>query len=111
VAWFVVDSRDTRVEVRSRGQSKINAAYAYGYLHPQELFADNVSQQEAGMALAAETVEEFVAIRDFNYRVDYVSSTLNFAGFARLIDAFEGGLRLMSPNTSSMKHTLLLIMA
>ena len=81
--------RDTRVMIRGRGQSKINAAYAYGYLHPQELYADNVSQQEAGMALAAETVEEFVGIRNFYYRVDYVIQ-LNFAGFARLIDALGG---------------------
>jgi len=81
--------RDTRVMIRGRGQSKINAAYAYGYLHPQELYADNVSQQESGMALAAETVEEFVALRDFTYRTDYVLQ-LNFAGFARLIDAFGG---------------------
>ncbi len=81
--------RDTRVMIRSRGQSKINAAYAYGYLHPQELYSDNVSQQESGMALAAETVEEFIGIRDFTYRVDYVIQ-LNFAGFARLIDAFGG---------------------
>ena len=81
--------RDTRVMIRGRGQSKINAAYAYGYLHPQELYADNVSQQEAGMALAAETVEEFVGIRDFYYRVDYVIQ-INFAGFARLIDALGG---------------------
>lgn len=81
--------RDTRVMIRGRGQSKINAAYAYGYLHPQELYSDNVSQQEAGMALAAETVEEFVGIRNFYYRVDYVIQ-INFAGFARLIDALGG---------------------
>jgi len=87
--------RDTRVMIRGRGQSKINAAYAYGYLHPQELYADNVSQQEAGMALAAETVEEFVGMRNFYYRVDYVIQ-LNFAGFARLIDAL-GGITLDVP--------------
>lgn len=81
--------RDTRVLIRGRGQGKINAAYAYGYMHPQELYADNVSQQEAGMALSAETVEEFAGIRAFYYRVDYVIQ-LNFAGFAGLIDAFGG---------------------
>lgn len=81
--------RDTRVEVRGRGTSKINAAYAYGYMNPQELYTDDVSQQEAGMALAAETVEDFLMLRSRGYRVDYVIE-INFAGFANVIDAFGG---------------------
>lgn len=81
--------RDTRVEVRGRGTSKINAAYAYGYLNPQELYADNVSQQESGMALAAETVEWFTDMGSSGARIDYTMQ-INFAGFADLIDAIGG---------------------
>lgn len=81
--------RDTRVEVRGRGTSKINAAYAYGYLHPQELYADNVSQQEAGMALAAETVEWFLDLPGHGTRIDYMLQ-INFDGFTQLIDALGG---------------------
>lgn len=81
--------RDTRVSIRGRGDGKINAAYAYGYMHPQELYADDVSQQEAGMALAAETVEDFLMLRSHGHRVDYMLE-LNFGGFANLIDAFGG---------------------
>ncbi|MFM2308618.1 MAG: hypothetical protein RLY87_738 [Chloroflexota bacterium] len=88
--------RDTRVEVRGRGTSKINAAYAYGYLHPQDLYADNVSQQEAGMALAAETVEWFTNMASKGVRVDYTMQ-INFEGFALLIDAL-GGLDIDVPS-------------
>ena len=88
--------RDTRVEVRGRGTSKINAAYAYGYLHPQDLYADNVSQQEAGMALAAETVEWFTNMASNGVRVDYTMQ-INFEGFAQLIDAL-GGLDIEVPS-------------
>lgn len=81
--------RDTRVDVRGRGQGKINSAYAYGYLHPNDLYAGGVSQQESGMALAAETVESFTGIRQYGYRVDYMTQ-LNFAGFSALVDALGG---------------------
>jgi len=88
--------RDTRVEVRGRGTSKINAAYAYGYLHTQDLYADNVSQQEAGMALAAETVEWFTNMAALGVRIDYTMQ-INFEGFAQLIDAL-GGLDIDVPS-------------
>lgn len=88
--------RDTRVEVRGRGTSKINAAYAYGYLHAQDLYADNVSQQEAGMALAAETVEWFTNMSALGARIDYTIQ-INFEGFAQLIDAL-GGLDIDVPS-------------
>ena len=81
--------RDTRVQVRGRGTSKINAAYAYGYLHPQDLYADNVSQQESGMALAAETVEWFTNMASLGARIDYTMQ-INFDGFAQLIEALGG---------------------
>ncbi len=87
--------RDTRVEVRGRGTSKINAAYAYGYLHPQELYADNISQQESGMALAAETVEWFTDMGSYGARIDYTMQ-INFDGFAALIDAI-GGVTITVP--------------
>ena len=81
--------RDSRVSIRGRGDSKINAAYAHGYMNPQSLYTDDVSQQEAGMALVAETVEDFLMLRSRGYRIDYVLE-VNFAGFAQLIDAFGG---------------------
>ncbi len=81
--------RDTRVDVRGRGQGKINSAYAYGYLHANDLYAGDVSQQEAGMALAAETAEVFTNIRQYGYRVDYMTQ-VNFEGFAAIVDALGG---------------------
>lgn len=81
--------RDSRVSIRGRGDSKINAAYAYGYMNPQELYTNDASQQEAGMALVAETVENFLMLRSRGYRVDYMLE-INFSGFAKLIDAFGG---------------------
>lgn len=81
--------RDTQVMVRGRGQSKINAAYAYGYLRAQDLFDANVTQQEAGMALAAETTESFLQLPSSGIAIDYITQ-VNFAGFAGLIDAIGG---------------------
>ena len=81
--------RDTRVEIRGRGTSKINAAYAYGYQRAQDLFAGDVTQQEAGMALAAETVDSFAELSVNGVAIDYITQ-INFAGFANLIDAMGG---------------------
>lgn len=81
--------RDTRVDVRGRGPSKINAAYTYGYQRAQELFEGDVTQQEAGMALAAETVDSFAQLSDNGVAIDYITQ-VNFAGFANLIDALGG---------------------
>lgn len=81
--------RDTQVDVRGRGQSKINAAYAYGYQRAQELFAGDVTQQEAGMALAAETVDTFTQLSVNGVAIDYIAQ-VNFAGFAAIIDAIGG---------------------
>ena len=81
--------RDTRVDVRGRGPSKINAAYAYGYQRAQELFEGDVTQQEAGMALAAETVDSFAQLSANGVAIDYITQ-VNFAGFANLIDALGG---------------------
>lgn len=81
--------RDTRVDIRGRGPSKINAAYAYGYQRAQELFEGDVTQQEAGMALAAETVDSFAQLSNNGVAIDYITQ-VNFAGFANLIDALGG---------------------
>lgn len=81
--------RDTRVDVRGRGPSKINAAYAYGYQRPQDLFDGDVTQQESGMALAAETVDRFTQLSVNGVPIDYITQ-VNFAGFANLIDALGG---------------------
>jgi LCP family protein required for cell wall assembly len=81
--------RDTRVEIRGRGQSKINAAYAFGYQRAQDLFDGDVTQQEAGMALAAETVDSFAQLSMNGVPIDYITQ-VNFAGFANLIDALGG---------------------
>jgi LCP family protein required for cell wall assembly len=81
--------RDTRVDVRGRGQSKINAAYAHGYQRAQDLFEGDVTQQESGMALAAETVDTFAQLSATGVAIDYITQ-INFAGFANLIDAIGG---------------------
>ena len=81
--------RDTRVEIRGRGPSKINAAYAYGYQRAQDLFDGDVTQQEAGMALAAETVDTFAQLSVNGIPIAYITQ-INFAGFANLIDALGG---------------------
>lgn len=81
--------RDTQVDIRGRGTSKINAAYAYGYLRAQELFVGDVTQQAAGMALAAETVDTFAQLAANDIAIDYITQ-INFAGFASLIDSIGG---------------------
>lgn len=87
--------RDTQVDIRGRGQSKINAAYAYGYQRAQELFVGDITQQEAGMALAAETVDSFMQLSANGVTIDYITQ-VNFAGFANLIDAL-GGITIEVP--------------
>lgn len=81
--------RDTRVEIRGRGTSKINAAYAHGYQRAQELYEGDVTQQESGMALAAETVDAFAQLSVNGVAIDYITQ-VNFAGFANVIDALGG---------------------
>lgn len=76
--------RDTRVNIRDIGETKINVAYGQGYARAAELYGPNTTPQEAGMALAAETVEQFLQLR-----IDYVAQ-VNFDGFAKIIDALGG---------------------
>lgn len=76
--------RDSIVSIRDIGDSKINAAYGYGYLDPEGFFAAGTSPRQGGMALAAETVEQFLGLR-----IDYVAQ-VNFDGFAKIIDILGG---------------------
>lgn len=81
--------RDTQVELPGVGVTKINVAYGQGYARAEELYGPGVSPQQGGMALAASTVEEFLQLRQRGMSVDFVA-TVNFAGFAGLIDALGG---------------------
>ncbi len=86
--------RDTLVTIPSQvcgGRQKINAAYACGYLHPEQFGAD-VAPADAGAALAAATVEAFLDVP-----VDYTAQ-IDFRGFERLIDAI-GGVTIDVPRT------------
>ncbi|NTU83949.1 MAG: LCP family protein [Chloroflexales bacterium] len=83
--------RDSQVAIPRVGldQTKINVAYGQGYANAQELYGPGATPQQGGMALAAQTVEEFLGLRDRGMKVDFVA-TVNFAGFAGLIDALGG---------------------
>jgi LCP family protein required for cell wall assembly len=81
--------RDTLVELPELGPSKINAAYAFGYNQPEATFGPGVTPRQAGMALAAQTVERLLAEGGRPVRIDYVAQ-INFDGFAALVDALGG---------------------
>jgi LCP family protein required for cell wall assembly len=81
--------RDTEVAIPGVGVTKINVAYGQGYARAEELYGPGTTPQQGGMALAADTVEEFLQLRQRGMSVDFVA-TVNFAGFAGLIDALGG---------------------
>jgi LCP family protein required for cell wall assembly len=81
--------RDTEVSVADVGPTKINVAYGQGYARAEELYGAGTTPQEGGMALAADTVEEFLQLRQRGMSVDF-TATVNFAGFAGVIDALGG---------------------
>jgi LCP family protein required for cell wall assembly len=81
--------RDSRTDVRDVGATKINVAYGQGYANAEALFGPGVTPDQGGMALAAETVEQFLALPKHGQRIDYVA-TINFDGFAKIIDALGG---------------------
>lgn len=86
--------RDTLVTIPSEvcgGRKKINAAYACGYLHPTQ-YGSGVKPEDAGAALAAETVEALLGVP-----VDYTAQ-IDFRGFERVIDAI-GGITIDVPRT------------
>ncbi|MCS6842229.1 MAG: LCP family protein [Roseiflexus sp.] len=76
--------RDTRVDVRDIGPTKINVAYGYGYAAARELYGEKTMPAQGGMALAAETVGQFLDLP-----IHYTAQ-INFDGFARVIDALGG---------------------
>lgn len=81
--------RDTQVELADVGTTKINVAYGQGYAFAEELYGAGTTPQQGGMALSAQTVEQFLHLRDQGVRVDYTAQ-INFDGFAALIDALGG---------------------
>jgi LCP family protein required for cell wall assembly len=81
--------RDTRAEVPGVGATKVNVAYGQGYAAAVELYGPGTTPEQGGMALAAETVEQFLDLPSHGQRIDYVA-TINFDGFARVVDALGG---------------------
>ncbi len=81
--------RDSLADVPGSGPLKINGAFARGYDEAVERFGEGVEPMAGGAGLAAETVENFLQLRDLGTRVDYIA-TINFDGFARMIDALGG---------------------
>ena len=81
--------RDTRVTIRDLGDTKINAAYGQGYAAAEGYFGPGATPQQGGMALAAQTVEQLLQLRQRGQQIDAVAQ-INFDGFARLIDALGG---------------------
>ncbi|HEU5086773.1 MAG TPA: LCP family protein, partial [Roseiflexaceae bacterium] len=76
--------RDSVVEVGDLGQVKINTAYSYGFANAQTLYGEGASATQGGMALAAQTVEQFTGVP-----IHYVAQ-VNFDGFASIVDALGG---------------------
>ncbi|NTV64644.1 MAG: LCP family protein [Oscillochloris sp.] len=81
--------RDTQVELPDIGTTKINVAYGQGYARAEDLYGAGTSPAQGGMALAAQTVEQALNLRQKGMRVDYTAQ-VNFDGFAGLIDALGG---------------------
>ncbi|NCC31156.1 MAG: LytR family transcriptional regulator, partial [Chloroflexia bacterium] len=68
--------RDSQVAIPAAGLdvTKINAAYGQGYAGATRLYGDATTPQQGGMALAAETVEALLQLRERNMRVDFVAT-------------------------------------
>jgi LCP family protein required for cell wall assembly len=81
--------RDSVADIEGFGENKINTAFARGYENAESLYGPGTDPTAAGAALAANTVEQFLGLRDFNARINYVA-TINFNGFAQMIDAIGG---------------------
>ncbi len=88
--------RDSRVNVRGIGETKINAAYGQGYAAAEALYGSGTTPQEGGMALAAQTAEQLLQLRQRGQTIGAVAQ-INFDGFAKLIDAL-GGVTIDVPN-------------
>ena len=88
--------RDTFVQIPYRDDvagGKITSAYTWGYSNP-EIYGEGTRPDEAGAALAADTVEEFLGLK-----IDYTAQ-VNFQGFEQLVDAIDG-------ITVDVPHTIL----
>jgi LCP family protein required for cell wall assembly len=81
--------RDTRVDVRDIGQTKINVAYGQGYANAESFYRPGTTPQQGGMALAAQTVEQLLQLPQRGQHVDAIAQ-INFDGFAKVIDALGG---------------------
>lgn len=81
--------RDTVATIPGFDDTKINAAFSHGYTNAESLYGAGTEPAAAGAALAADTVEQFLSLPDQNMRIDHVA-TINFDGFADLIDALGG---------------------
>lgn len=77
--------RDTLVDIPGYGEGKITTAFARAF----ENTPDGADGTAFGAALAADTVEQFLGLRERGERIDYVA-TVDFDGFANMIDAVGG---------------------
>lgn len=78
--------RDSVATIPGFGDTKINAAFSHGYANAEQLYGPGTDPTAAGIALAADTVEQFLGLPQLDQRIDYVA-TINFDGFAQMIDA------------------------
>jgi LCP family protein required for cell wall assembly len=81
--------RDTQVDLLDVGLTKINVAYGQGYARAEELYGEGTLPQQGGMALAAQTVEQFFETAGSKVNIDYTAQ-INFDGFVGVIDALDG---------------------
>lgn len=90
--------RDSEVAIPQAGlgAAKLNAAYSHGYVAASQLYGPAASPHQGGMALSAEVVETLLQLEARGMAVDY-TATVNFAGFATLVDAL-GGISVDVPN-------------
>ncbi len=76
--------RDSLIVLPEFGETKIGAAYGLGFADPVGRYGPGTPPGAAGQALAAEAVEQLIGLR-IHYTV-----SLNFDGFAAIIDALGG---------------------
>ena len=81
--------RDSLATIPGYGDAKINTAFAYGYSTAAETYGPEAEPLAGASALAAETVEGFLGLRELGGRVDHMA-TVDFDGFAAMIDALGG---------------------
>jgi polyisoprenyl-teichoic acid--peptidoglycan teichoic acid transferase len=81
--------RDSVAAIPGLGERKINAAFSYGYGDAETLYGAGTESVAGGAALATETVETFLGLRDAGTRIDYVAA-VDFDGFAAMVDALGG---------------------